>query len=252
MLTSNLPARRQSARLLPAGLQPNRHQPTRRLACVLLSMLVAATGCVVGEDPSDLSDPEAESVPDEVDPLGLASPSDPCGYDAMDAASFYAQFAYRDRGGFVPFRMGSTYDVDTQLPSGDVAHLEISMLANGRVIANYEERRGTSIHWTTSNETVIVTRATIDATTRRLTIVGVGTGTPSTRFVDGKCAPRIELTYSQNIRSPGLTGKAAAIVAIWTSAYMVDPDHLEACPYESLRQRFEEERAAGVIKIVRP
>lgn len=226
-------------------------QLPRLFLCSLLSVLAAATGCVVGEDPG------TDSPPDQVDQIDSLVPptpgsTDACGYDAMSASTFYQQFAYRDRGGVVPYRLGATYEVNTALPNGDAAHLDVYMLANGRVIANYEERHGGGSYYQVVNKTVIVTRAIIDAASRKLTIFGVGSGTPATKIYDGNCVPGIDLTYSQNIRSTGLAGKPASIVAIWSSGYVIDPDDLQSVPSQTAREWFEEDVAAGVIRIVRP
>jgi len=227
------------------------NRPTLML-CTLLSVLVAATGCVVGED---LSPPGEEPAPDELDARGLAQPgsSDPCGYQAMSAETFYQQFAYREAAeGYVGYRVGSTYDVRTRLPNGDEVNLRVRMLANGRAIASYEERHFTASNfYDTVNETVIVTRSVIDPTSRKLTLVGLATGTPSARIDDGLCGPSIALTYSQNIGAPGLAGKTTAIVPVWSTAFVIDPDNLAEVPYAWARRQFEDKVAAGTIRIVR-
>jgi hypothetical protein len=101
------------------------------------------------------------------------------------------------------------------------------------------------------NETVIVSRARIDATTRAITIDGVGTGTPLTVRSERGCAPGITFKFSEDIRSPGLANDSAVIQTVTTSAYVIDPDHLDQVPNETARRWFQEDVASGKIKIIR-
>jgi hypothetical protein len=67
----------------------------------------------------------------------------------------------------------------------------------------------------------------------------------------GGCLPGVAFKYSSDIRSAGLAGDATQIVAGITSAYVIDPDHLDEVPSETARKWFEEDVASGKIKIVR-
>jgi hypothetical protein len=179
-----------------------------------------------------------------------------CDFDQMSAATYYAQLAYQedsDANRWAKYRIGGTWDVTATLENGNKVDLNVYFLAGGRVIAEYsEEHRIDSSRSEVLNQTVIVTRARINSTTREISIDGVGSGTPLTvRRGTGGCSPGIAFKFSSDIRSPGLTGDAAVIQSMMTSAYLIDPDHLDQVPNATARRYFEEDVASGKIQIQR-
>lgn len=180
-----------------------------------------------------------------------------CDFDAMSAASYYGQFAYEEitseTTNHTWYRVGLTWDVVAVLDDGNKVDLNVYFLPEGRVIAEYAEEKyvggGQS---EVLNETVIVTRARIDEATRAITIDGLGAGTPMTVTSSrGECQPAIDFEFSSDLRSPGLAGDGSLIQAGMSSAYVIDPDHLDEVPNETARRYFEEDVASGKIKIVR-
>lgn len=179
-----------------------------------------------------------------------------CEFDAMSAATYYKQFAYEkivSESGSTWYRVGLTWNVTAALDNGNKISMTTYFLPNDRVIAEYSEQQ--RIDGTQSevlNQTVIVTRARIDATTRAITLDGVGSGTPLTlRNSSGGCQPAIAFKFAADIRSPGLKDDSTSISAGLSSGFVIDPDHLDDVPYESTRRYFQEDVASGKIKIVR-
>lgn len=213
-------------------------------------LLVSTAACVADEDGGRPSDTDADWH------SGGKADGQTCDFDSMSAATYYGQFAYKtitSDSGSKWYRVGLTWDVQAVLDNGDRADMKVYFLANDRVIVEYdEEHRETSSQSTVLNQTVIVTRAKIDANTRTLTIDGVGSGTPLTvRNDSGGCLPGVAFKYGSDIRTSGLAGDATQIVAGITSAYVIDPDHLDEVPSQTARKWFEEDVASGKIKIVR-
>ena len=177
-----------------------------------------------------------------------------CDFASMSARTYYNQFAYAktETAGTSWYRVGSTWDLAAKLDNGDKASLRAYFLANDRVIVEYHEEHyvggGQS---DVLNETVIVTHATIDEATRAITIAGVAKGTPLTVNNNGQCAPAIALEHLGDLRSPGLAGDHSGITSSNTTAFVIDPDHLDEVPSATARQWFEEDVASGKIKILR-
>ena len=222
-------------------------QSLAKLGAALL--LISTAACVADEDgrPSD-TDADWHS--------GGKADGQTCDFDSMSAATYYGQFAYKtitSDSGSKWYRVGLTWDVQATLDNGDKADMNVYFLANDRVIVEYsEEHRESGSSSTVLNQTVIVTRAKIDATTRTLTIDGVGSGTPlKVSNSSGGCLPGVAFKYSSDIRSAGIAGDATQIVAGISSAYVIDPDHLDEVPSENARTWFQEDVASGKIKIIR-
>ena len=223
-------------------------QSLAKLGAALL--LISTAACVAGDEEGRPSDTDADWH------SGGKADGQTCDFDSMSAATYYGQFAYKtitSDSGSKWYRVGLTWDVKARLDNGDDANMKVYFLANDRVIAEYsEEHRESGSSSTVLNETYIITRARIDATTRTLTIDGVGSGTPLTVLNDrGGCLPGVAFKYASDIRSTGLAGDATQIVAGLSSAYVIDPDHLDEVPSETARKWFEEDVASGKIKIVR-
>jgi len=178
-----------------------------------------------------------------------------CDFDQMSAATYYGQLAYKedDSGNWARYRIGGTWDVSATVENGNKIDLEVYFLAGDRVIVEYEEeKRIDSSSSEVLNKTVIVTRARLNASTREITIDGVGTGTPLTVTRGaGSCSPGIAFKFSSDIRSPGLKGDAVVIQSLLTSAYVIDPDHLDQVPNDTARRWFQEDVASGKIQIQR-
>lgn len=179
-----------------------------------------------------------------------------CDFAQMSAQTYYDQFAYKliqfEGSTSKWYRVGLTWDIQAQLDNGDRVDLEVYFLAGNRVIVEYAElHRRDSSSSENLNQTVIVTRATIDPATRAITIAGLGSGTPVTVQNNGGCAPGIAFQFSGDVRSPGLAGDNTVISAGLTSAFVIDPDDLDAIPYESTRRWFEEDVASGKITVIR-
>lgn len=225
-----------------------RIQSLAKLGATLLVISTAA--CIAGDDGGRPSDTEADWH------SGGKADGQTCDFDSMSAATYYGQFAYKtitSDSGSTWYRVGLTWDVKARLDNGDDADMKVYFLANDRVVVEYnEQHRETGSSSSVLNQTVIVTRAKVDATTRTLTIDGVGTGTPFTVLNErGGCLPGIAFTYGSDIRSAGLAGDSTQIVAGLTSAYVIDPDNLDDVPSETARTWFEEDVASGKIKVVR-
>lgn len=212
--------------------------------------LLSTAACVAEDDAGRPGDEEADWR------NGGKADGQTCDFDAMSAADYYKQFAYEKivtDSGSTWYRAGLSWDVEATLDNGDRVDLNVYFLANDRVILEYsEEHRVSSSESEVLNQTVVVTRARLDPTTRAITIDGVGTGTPLT-VTDGagKCGPSISFTFTGDLRSPGLTGDLTHVNTGLTSAYVIDPDHLDQVPNATARRYFEEDVASGKIKVVR-
>src|SRR5688572_1032107 len=136
------------------------------------ALLLSTAACVAGEEdggrPSD-EDADWRS--------GGKADGQSCDFESMSAAAYYGQFAYKTittDSGSKWYRVGLTWDVQAVLDNGDRADMNVYFLADDRVIAEYqEEHRDSSSSSIVLNQTVIVTRARIDAATRTLTIDGI-------------------------------------------------------------------------------
>lgn len=223
----------------------------------ILSQLTTAA-LLITASAACATDAEEGRPTDEEEDLrsGGKGDGETCDFAQMSAVNYYAQLAYRedpDAGRWAKYRIAGTWDVTATLENGNKVDLNVYFLANDRVIAEYSEQK--RIDFSRSevlNSTVIVTRARINSTTREITIDGVGSGTPVTvnRGVTG-CSPAIAFKFSSDIRSPGLTGDNAVIQSMMTSAYVIDPDHLDQVPNATARRYFEEDVASGKIQIQR-
>lgn len=212
-------------------------------------LITSAAACVTEEGEGRPNDVEEDVR------SGGKGDGETCDFDTMSAATYYAQLAYKEdaSGNWAKYRIGGTWDITATLDNGSKVDLNVYFLAGDRVIAEYaEEKRIDSSQSEVLNKTVIVTRARINATTREITIDGVGSGTPLTvsRGTAG-CSPGIAFKFSSDLRSPGLTGDSAVIQSLMTSAYVMDPDHLDQVPSETARTWFQEDVAAGKIQIQR-
>ncbi len=220
----------------------------RQLATATL-LITSAAACATDAD---------EGRPDDVEEdvrSGGKGDGETCDFAAMTAAQYYGQLAYIEEPSerWAKYRIGGTWDITGALDNGDKVDLDVYFLANDRVIVEYhEQRRINSSESEVLNQTVVVTRARINATTREITIDGVGTGTPLTvQRGGGACSPGIAFKFTSDLRSPGLKDDNAVIQSLWTSAYVIDPDHLDQVPSEAARRYFQEDVAAGKIQIQR-
>lgn len=218
---------------------------------------LATAALLISSAAACVSDAEEGRPTDEEEDLrsGGKGDGETCEFDQMSAATYYAQLAYKEdaSGNWAKYRIGGTWDITATLDNGNKVDLDVYFLAGDRVIVEYaEEKRVDSSSSEVLNETVIVTRARINATTREITIDGVGSGTPLTiRRGTGGCSPGIAFKFTSDLRSPGLTGDSAVIQSLMTSAYVMDPDHLDQIPNETARKWFQEDIASGKIQIQR-
>ncbi len=212
-------------------------------------LLVTAAACVT----EDQGRPEEDASLDWRS--GGKGDGQTCELDQQSAQTYLANFQYRDvgaeTGGGHRYRIGFTFDEKAILPNGDAASFTMYLLPEGRAIVNYsEEHRIDSSSSEVLNQTVIVTRYSIDATTRAFKLDGFGTGTPLTATDGGRCAPAFAFTFAGDVRTAGLTGGKTVAYAGTSSAFVIDPDHLENVPYESTRTWFREDVASGKIVVV--
>jgi hypothetical protein len=223
-----------------------------RLLQLTTTLLLSASAfaCVAGSD---------EGRPDDVEQdwrSGGKGDGQTCDFSTMSAATFYEQFDYTtiesETSTSKWYRAGFTWDVQAQLDNGDRASLRVYFLPDDRVIAEYSEQHridGQSSE--VLNQTVIVTRRVIDPETRTVELVGIGKGTPLTVVNNTRCLPGIQFQHTRDLRSPGLAGDGAQIIAGLTSAYVIDPDRLDEVPSDAARRYFEEDVASGKIKVLR-
>lgn len=212
-------------------------------------LITSAAACVTDE---------GEGRPDDVEEdvrSGGKGDGETCDFETMSAETYYKQFAYEETvsaSGSKWYRIGSTFQITTTLDDGNKIDLDVYFLPDNRIVAEYAElKRIDSVQSENLNQTVIVSRARIDAATRTITIDGVGTGTPLTVRSERGCSPGIAFKFTSDIRSPGLTGDSAVVQTVSTSAYVIDPDHLDQVPSETARKWFQEDVAAGKIQIQR-
>jgi hypothetical protein len=204
------------------------------------------------------TDSDDEGRPEDIEEdwrSGGKGDGETCDFAQMSAETYYKQFGYEKNttpSGWSWYRIGSTYQISATLDDGNKIDLDVYFLPDSRVVAEYSELKyeggGQS---EVVNKTVIVSRAKLDATTRTITIDGVGTGTPLTVTSDRGCAPGIAFTFSSDLRSPGLAGDSAVIQTVMTTGYVIDPDHLDQVPSATARRYFEEDVASGKIQIQR-
>lgn len=214
-----------------------------------LALISASAACVTDGE---------EGRPDEVQEdwrSGGKGDGETCDFESMSAATYYKQFAYEQivsETGSKWYRVGLTWDIQAMLDNGDTVDLDVYFLENNRVIIEYAELHREGSSYINNNETVIITRASYDETTRAITLAGVGSGTPVT-ITNGRggCRPGIDFTFSADVRSPGLSGDGTQISTGLTSAFVIDPDHLDEVPNATARRWFEEDVASGKIKVIR-
>ncbi|MDQ3366497.1 MAG: hypothetical protein M3680_13810 [Myxococcota bacterium] len=220
----------------------------RQLATAAL-LISSTAACVTDADQGRPEDVEADVR------SGGKGDGETCEFDAMSAETYYKQFAYEETvsgSGTKWYRIGSTFEVTTTLDDGNKIDLDVYFLPDDRIVAEYAElKRIDSVQSENLNKTVIVSRARIDAATRTLTIDGVGRGTPVTMRNDRGCSPGIAFEFTSDLRSPGLAGDSAIVQTVSTTAFVIDPDHLDQVPSETARKWFEEDVAAGKIQIQR-
>jgi hypothetical protein len=207
-------------------------------------VLVTASACVAEDDgrPEDDASLDWRS--------GGKGDGQTCEFDQQSAQTYLANFQYKDvgaeTGGGHRYRIGFTFDKKAILPNGSAASFTMYLLPEGRAIVDYNEERGSEV----VNQTVIVTRYSVDATTRALKLDGFATGKPYTATANGRCAAAYDFTFSGDVRSPGLSGKSTLAYAGTTTAIVIDPDHLENVPYEQTRTWFREDVASGKIVVI--
>jgi hypothetical protein len=220
---------------------------------------LAASVALISASAACVTDGDEGGRPDEVQEdwrSGGKGDGETCDFESMSAATYYKQFAYEaivdEESSRTWYRVGLTWDVQAVLDNGDRVDLDVYFLENDRVIVEYSELRREGSSYVNNNETVIVTRASYDETTRAITLAGVGSGTPIT-ITNGRggCRPGIDFTFSADIRSPGIAGDGTQISTGLTSAFVIDPDHLDQVPNETARRWFEEDVATGKIKVIR-
>ncbi len=212
-------------------------------------LLVTAAACVAEEEVR----PEDDAALDWR--AGGKGDGQTCEFDQQSAQTYLTNFLYKDvgaeTGGGHRYRIGFTFDKKAILPNGDAASFTMYLLPEGRAIVDYsEEHRMDSSSSEVRNQTVIVTRYSIDATTRAFKLDGFGTGTPLTATDGGRCAPAFNFTFAGDVRTPGLSGGKTVAYAGTSSGFVIDPDHLENVPYESTRTWFREDVASGKIVVV--
>ncbi|MBL0212567.1 MAG: hypothetical protein IPQ07_01640 [Myxococcales bacterium] len=215
-----------------------------------LLALVSASACVT----EDAAPPEADNALDWRS--GGKGDGQTCEFDTQSATTYLANFLYKDvgaeTGGGHRYRVGFTFDRHAILPNGNEADFTMYLLPEGRAIVNYaEEHRIDSSRSEVINETVVVSRYSVDATSRALKIDGFGTGTPMTATDGGHCAPAYNFTYSGDLRTAGLSGGKTVAYAGTSSGYVIDPDHLDQVPSETARRWFQEDVASGKIVVIR-
>jgi hypothetical protein len=213
-------------------------------------LLVTAAACVA----EDEGRPEDDASLDWRS--GGKGDGETCEFDRQSAQTYLANFQYKDvgaeTGGGHRYRIGFTFDKKAMLPNGNAASFTMYLLPAGRAIVNYnEEKRIDSSQSEVLNQTVIITRYSIDATTRAFKLDGFGTGTPLTATDGGRCAPAFAFTFSGDVRTAGLSGGKTVAYAGTSSGFVIDPDHLEDVPYESTRNWFKEDVASGKIVVIR-
>ena len=178
-----------------------------------------------------------------------------CDFDQQSGTTYLNNFLYQE----VPsqnglhYRVAFTFEQRATLANGDQADFTMYLLPEGRAIVDYQElHRVDATESDVVNETKIVTRYSVDSSTRAVTIPGVGTGVPKTATGNnGGCAPAYDFTYAVDLRSPGLRGGKTIAYAGTSSAYVIDPDHLDQVPSETARRWFQEDVASGKIVVIR-
>lgn len=217
-----------------------------------LAPLVLLAGCV-----TEMTEDGGRPADEDTDwRAGGKGDGETCEFDAMPAAKYYDQFAYakveHEGSTSTWYRVGLTWDLKARLDNGNAVDLNVYFLAENRVIVEYQEEVGLGGGQSQiENETVVVTHATIDAATRTISIAGLGTGTPITVRQNGRCAPGITFQLAEDIRSAGLAGDTTVVQAGLSSAYVIDPDHLDQVPNATARKWFEEDVASGKIVVIR-
>lgn len=211
-------------------------------------LLATSAGCMTGDAGSE----DAEELIDWRSGDGKQD-GQTCEFDSMSAATFYGQFAYSayERSTGTYYRIGTSWNIQPTLSNGDRADIKLYFLPSDRVIVEYRELHGTSSSSEVLNQTLVVTRATYNESTREITIAGVGKGTPLTvRNGSGQCGAGIVFQYTGDLRTAGLAGASTEILSAYTSARVIDPDNLSELP-EQMREWFEEDVASGKIVVLR-
>src|SRR5688572_8451017 len=143
----------------------------------LVAALLMLCSCVTADEEG-----EGRPTDEEADwRTGGKGDGETCDFAAMSAQTYYDQFAYKmvERPSGKWYRVGLTWDIEGRLDNGNDVDLNVYFLASNRVIVEYsEQQRQGGGQSEVLNETVIVTRATIDPATRAITIAGLGSGTP--------------------------------------------------------------------------
>ena len=208
---------------------------------------------------SCVTEPEGDGRPDEEDTdwrTGGKGDGETCDFDQMSAETYYGQLAYTSiqHAGSTRtwYRIGLTWDVKATLDNGNKVDLDVYFLDNNRVVVEYEEEKALGGSQSeVLNQTVLVTRATIDPATRSISIAGLGSGTPITVRNGSGCAAGIAFKFSSDLRSPGLSGDSTVIQGGLTTGFLIDPDHLDQVPNATARKWFEEDVASGKIIVIR-
>ena len=222
------------------------HPAGKLITTLLLS--VAATACVAENDA-----PEAAEVSLDWRSGGKGD-GQTCDLDGQSASAYLENFLYKELPSTTGrrYRVGFTFDSTARLANGDRADFTMYLLPAGRAIINYRElHRVDATESEVKNETVVVTRYSVDPSSRALTVAGVGTGTPATATGSAGCAPTYQFTFSGDLRTAGLSGDKAAVYAGTSTAFVIDPDHLDQVPSETARRWFQEDVASGKIVVIR-
>ena len=233
----------------PSAARDARMHPAGKLLTTLL-LSVAATACVAETDAPEDADVSLDWR------SGGKGDGQTCDFDAQSASGYLENFLYQEvgatTGGGRRYRVGFTFESNAKLANGDGASFTMYLLPQGRAIVNYHElHRRTSVESEVNNETVVVTRYSVDPTSRALTLAGVGTGTPRTATSSGGCAPTYDFTFSGDLRTAGLSGDQATVFAGTSTGFVIDPDHLDQVPSATARRWFEEDVASGKIVVIR-
>lgn len=187
-----------------------------RAALLALACLLAASGCAGSGD--DLLEPAG---------AGLL----PQGAAKADGRSYFEQFLYRidesagtyDSGEPRATFMAASWDDRVYLENEDGVNVwgdvELWMLEDGAAYFVYAEwqQRSSSESWQTAERIVRTTWSEADDV---LTIAGVGTGVA----VDTEDGPGIEISFEQDLVSPGLTEQTIDVILVRTSSRL---EHVE-------------------------
>jgi hypothetical protein len=220
-------------------------------AGILLTALLLSTSAACVDDDAP---PEIETSLDVRD--GGKGDGQSCDVDPNNTTAYLSNFLYKDVSSPGErnrrYRVGITFDSRVTLSNGAYADMTLYLLPQGRAIINYSElHRESASSYENKNSTVVVTRYSVDPTTRALTLAGVGTATPETVRRTTGCVLSLELTFSSDVRTTGLAGRKTTVYSGTTTGFVIDPDHLDQVPSATARRWFQEDVASGKIVVIR-